>query len=86
MRQLLNIYLLGLFVYLGLSEFNVLATRFNMFFRVLEVILIPLVMSRLRGPKFALIYITTTALLFATLWTVANEPDYQYQSILSVAR
>ena len=84
--QLLNIYLLGLFIYLGLSEFNVLATRFNMFFRVLEVILIPLVIARLQGPKFALIYITTTALLFATLWTVANEPDYQYQSILSVAR
>lgn len=84
--QLLNIYLLGLFVYLGFAEFNVLATRFNMFFRVLEVILIPLVIARLRGPKFALVYVTTIALLLATLWTVANEPDYQYKSIFSVAR
>jgi len=85
-RQLLNIYLLGLFFYLGLSGFNVLATRFNMFFRVLEVILIPLVVSRQRGPKMVLVYLVTTALLLASLWTVANEPDYQYQSIFSVAR
>lgn len=85
-RQLLNIYLLGLFIYLGLSEFNVLATRFNMFFRVIEVILIPMTVSRLRGPKMVIAYVTTTALLFAGLWTVANNPDYRYQSVLSAAR
>lgn len=85
-RQLLNIYLLGLFVYLGLFDFNVLATRFNMFFRSLEVVLIPLVIARLTGPKFALVYVTTTALLLASLWAVANDPDYQYQSVLSSAK
>ncbi len=85
-RHILNIYLLGLFFYLGLFEFSVLATRFNMFFRVLEVVLIPLVISRMRGPKSVLVYVTTIALLLASLWTVAKEPDYQYQSILSAAR
>jgi hypothetical protein len=83
LRQLINIYLLGLFFYFGLSEFNMLATRFNMFFRVMEVIIIPLVGSRQRGARWILVYVLTSGLLFATLWAIANEPDYKYRSIFS---
>lgn len=40
-KKLFLFYLLGLFVYIGLSDNNLLAARFNMFFRMLEVVLIP---------------------------------------------
>lgn len=82
-RQLLIIYSLGLFLYLALSEFNVLATRFNMFYRVLEVILIPMVLVRLRGAyKFAM-HATLTTLMLLALVMIASSPDYEYQSTLA---
>lgn len=44
-KKIFILYLFGFFVYLALSENNMLATRFNMFFRVLEVVIIPLILS-----------------------------------------
>lgn len=38
-----NIYWFGLLLYVSLMQNNVFATRFNMFFRVLEVLLLPLI-------------------------------------------
>lgn len=81
-RQLLVLYSLGLFIYLGLSEFNVLATRFNMFFRVLEVILIPMVLSQLRGPRAFGLHIAFTTHLLLALLTIASAPEYEYQTAL----
>ena len=82
LRQLLVMYSLGLFLYLTLSEFNVLATRFNMFFRVLEVILVPMVLVKIRGSRNIALHGVITALMFVALVTVASSPDYDYQSTI----
>lgn len=42
--SLLKIYFFGLFVYFYFSDINVFASRINMFFRVLEVILFPMLL------------------------------------------
>lgn len=82
LRQLLILYSLGLFIYLALSEFNVLATRFNMFYRMLEVILIPMLLDRLRGAQNFLLHAVFTTLMLLALVTIASSPDYDYQSPL----
>jgi len=85
LRQLLLIYLVGLFIYLALADFNVLATRFNMFFRALEVILIPWTLACLpRWPRLTL-HAVYCGLLAATLLIVAADPDYAYKSVLALA-
>lgn len=81
-RQLLVMYSLGLFLYLALSEFNVLATRFNMFFRVLEVILIPMLLAQMRGVRTFALHGAFCALMLIALVTVASSPDYEYQSTI----
>lgn len=83
MRQLLVLYSLGLFIYLSLLEFNVLATRFNMSYRVLEVILVPMVLERLRGTRNFALHGAFTALMLLALVSVASSPDYDYQSSLA---
>lgn len=42
LKKLFLIYILGFFVYISLSENNLLAARFNMFFRILEVVIFPM--------------------------------------------
>lgn len=83
LRQLLVMYSLGVFIYLSLSEFNMLATRFNMFFRVLEVILIPMVLERLRGTRSVALHLTFSALMLLALVAVGSSSDYDYQSTLT---
>ncbi|MCW5569358.1 MAG: EpsG family protein, partial [Dokdonella sp.] len=83
LRQLLLIYLVGFFIYLALADFNMLATRFNMFFRVLEVILIPWTLAGLpRWPRLSM-HALYCGLLVAALLIVAMDPDYAYHSILA---
>lgn len=43
-KKIFVMYLLGFFIYVSLADYNVLATRFNLFFRVLEVLLLPLLL------------------------------------------
>jgi hypothetical protein len=81
LHRLLKIYLLGLFLYLSLLSFNVLGTRFNMFLRVLEVLLIPAVCMRLGGLNRVCFFVLTTCLLLVALFSVALHPDYSYQTI-----
>lgn len=45
-NKFFTIYLLGFFIYIALLEHNLLATRFNMFFRILEIILVPILIER----------------------------------------
>lgn len=44
-----TIYLLGFFIYISLLEHNLLATRFNMFFRILEIILVPMIIEKTKN-------------------------------------
>lgn len=83
LRQLLVLYSLGLFIYLSLSEFNMLATRFNMFFRALEVILIPMILERLRGTRNIALNLSFSALMLLALIAVGSSSDYDYQSTLT---
>lgn len=81
LESILNIYLLGLFLYLSLLSFNMLGTRFNMFVRVLEVILIPAVFARLHGANRLIFFGLTTVFLLIGFFSVALHPDYSYQTI-----
>lgn len=80
---LLTVYFLGLIVYLALFQFNMLATRFNMLFRVLEVLLLPMIALRLTIGRRLVFVSITLALAFATLWVTAAEPDYFYDYALA---
>tara|TARA_B100001105_G_scaffold101383_1_gene81296 strand:+ start:13479 stop:14540 length:1062 start_codon:yes stop_codon:yes gene_type:complete len=77
-NALLTVYFLGLLIYLALFQFNLLATRFNMLFRVLEVVLFPLIAARLPMGRRLVFAGTTLALALATLLVTAAEPDYFY--------
>jgi hypothetical protein len=79
-EQLFIIYCLGLLIYLSLSHFNMLATRFNMMFRVLEIVMFPMIMMRLSREK-RLLFATLTIIFAAMLFlTVAQHPDYHYKT------
>lgn len=77
--RLIIVYCLGLLIYLSLFQFNVLATRFNMMFRVLEVVLFPLIAMRL-SPSRRIGFVAVTLLVgIASLWAIAQHPDYDYR-------
>lgn len=48
-KKIFIIYFFGFLFYFSLSKYNMIATRFNMFFRVLEIILIPTIVSSIRN-------------------------------------
>lgn len=50
-QKIFVMYLLGFFIYLSLADYNILATRFNLFFRVLEVLLLPLLLLSISDVK-----------------------------------
>lgn len=80
-RNLMVIYIFGLGLYLMLADFNVLATRFNMFFRTLEIVCIPMIYRELSSGRRAIFAIITFAAAFATLLVTGFLPDYEYQTI-----
>ena len=47
-KLLFNFYLYGMLFYFALFDVGMMATRFNMFFRVIEVILVPLIIYHMR--------------------------------------
>lgn len=55
-KKIFLFYLIGFFVYLALSDNNLLAARFNMFFRVLELVLIPYALTCIRDYRFRLFF------------------------------
>ena len=48
-NKLLMLYMLGFFIYIALFDHNLLATRFNMFFRLLEVIMVPMLLEKTKN-------------------------------------
>lgn len=75
---LIIIYLLGLFIYLSLYQFNMLATRFNMLFRVLEVAIVPMIALRLKSDWRAVFVAVMMVFASLALFVVSNQPDYTY--------
>ena len=55
-KKIFLFYLIGFFVYLALSDNNLLAARFNMFFRVLELVLIPYALTCIRNYRYRLFF------------------------------
>lgn len=79
-KKLLIIYLTGYFIYIALFDLNMLATRFNMFFRVLEIILIPILLNNCKNKatKLALLIIFLIPCIYSFYMTI-KVPDNYYK-------
>jgi hypothetical protein len=81
---LLKIYLFGFFIYLAFYDFNVIATRLNMQFRIIEVVLLPFIAFRLtNAKKFAFICIGLLVSLIS-LTPIALHDDYDYHFYFTI--
>lgn len=79
-KKILIIYLTGFFIYIALFDLNMLATRFNMFFRVLEIILIPILLYKCKNKvtKLALLIIFLIPSIYSFYVTI-TVPDNYYK-------
>ena len=74
---LFNIYFYGVFLYISLGSVGMMATRFNMFFRILEIVIIPYLFkgSRFLTNKFFLL-IVFLIYAFSAYYMIVSNPDY----------
>lgn len=79
LKKIFIVYFFGFFIYLVLSENNMLATRFNMFFRVLEVIIFPLILSSINVISRLFVFILLSILFFFVYYTTSIFPENIYQ-------
>ncbi|NBI43133.1 hypothetical protein GVX76_06465 [[Haemophilus] felis] len=83
-KKVFTMYLLGFFIYVGLAEYNVLATRFNMFFRVLEVIMLPLLLANITQLKQRVLCLLLFLIPYGySFYTSAMHPDNWYQFLFA---
>ena len=81
-RYLINLYIFGFLIYIAFFDFNLLATRFNMFLRILEIIIIPILLfhakKNITKPLLFSYY-----LLIGIAYFIANatDPTNNYQTI-----
>jgi len=75
----LKVYLIGLFIYLYFLDLNTFATRINMFFRILEIILFPIILvsSKNNSNKTFIFSIVLILGIFIYISTLSN-PDNIY--------
>lgn len=81
--RLINIYLIGLFVYIYFKDLNVFATRINMFFRVLEILIFPIILNNLsnksnRGLVFILVFFLGIYIFSISILTPENLYNYYF--------
>lgn len=82
LKKIFLVYFFGFLTYLALSENNMLATRFNMFFRILEVVLVPLILSSISRISIRFLIFTLLFLLFFYVFcatSILPENIYQFQ-------
>ncbi|EOX4967774.1 EpsG family protein [Vibrio alginolyticus] len=74
---LFNLYFYGLFLYISLGSVGMMATRFNMFFRVLEIVIVPFLItkSKFLTNKFFITFIFLFYALFA-YYVIGSDPEY----------
>ena len=78
-KKIFLFYVIGFLIYISLSDNNLLAARFNMFFRILEVALIPYVLSCVVGFKSrAFVFFIFFIVFFAFFVQAENIPYNQY--------
>ncbi|WP_188085244.1 EpsG family protein [Pseudoalteromonas fuliginea] len=78
---LFTFYIYGFFIYMALGSVDMMAARFNMFFRVLEVLLIPLLLARYRvkinkGAHYLLFFCLYFLVLFVTSSIEVNHYNF----------
>lgn len=79
-KKLFLFYLIGFFVYIALSNNNLLAARFNMFFRVLELVLIPYALTCIRDYRYRLFFFLLFFSVFLLFFIKSvNIPYNQYR-------
>jgi hypothetical protein len=83
-KNLFKAYFLGFFIYVYFFELNTFATRINMFFRVLEVILFPIILiSTKRLMNKVIVYITFlflgTYIFISSLSNSDNDYHFFFQ-------
>lgn len=84
-RYLINLYIFGFLIYIAFFDFNLLATRFNMFLRILEIIIIPILLfhakNNITKPVLFFYY-----LLIGIAYFIANvnNPANDYQTIFGI--
>jgi len=80
-KKIVIIYLLGFFIYIALSDANMMATRFNMFFRVLEVVLFSMILYQSRYlSNRVLFFVFVFAIAIATFYVNISNPDNTYNT------
>lgn len=84
-KKLFMMYLLGFFIYVGLAEYNMLATRFNMFFRILEILMLPLLLVNFIQIKQRIFCLILFLIPYGySFYTSAIHPDNWYKFLFSI--
>lgn len=73
-NRLISVYIGGLFIYFAFKEYSMFATRINMFFRILEVLLFPYLVSRLKRPsnKILLLSVIIIITMYSFIIDISN--------------
>ena len=81
-KNLFLLYLIGFFLYIGFADFNILATRINMFFRIIEILLFSniIMYSKNIFTKNS-IFIIILMIYSYSYFTLTNNPDFFYKSV-----
>lgn len=79
LKKIFVIYFWGFMIFISISDNNVIATRFNMFFRVLEVVLFPMIAEGINKNSSRLIYfIIIFVLAFIVYYQTSFLPENLY--------
>jgi hypothetical protein len=80
-RNVFLVYLIGFLLYIGFSDFNMLATRINMFFRLTEILLFSnIIMYSKNLFTKNIIFLMIVAIYSYSYFTLVNHPDFYYQT------
>lgn len=82
-RRLFSIYLWGSIIYLVFGFFSMFITRVNMYFRILEIILIPMLYERIpnKNQKLLVIYVVMIWGFTVLTWVYFKEAYYPFKTI-----
>jgi hypothetical protein len=81
-KNIFLIYLFGLLLYIGFSEFNILATRINMFFRITEILLFANILMYTKNLFTKNILFGLMVIIYTySFYVIINNPYYEYKTI-----
>ena len=85
-RKLFSIYFFGIIVYFSFGFFGLFITRINMFFRILEIILIPILYERIknRNQQLVLQFCITIWCFTIMSWLYFKDAYYPFKSIFGI--